>query len=176
MQRSRMLRSGLLIAILALSACGGYERDISLRSFRSNSGGPDEFSIIPRKTLEAPDDFSSLPEPTPGGANITDLTPNADAVTALGGRASALALTGVPASDGAIVNHASRYGVPADIRASLAAEDEEFRRRKSRFTKIRIVRTDRYNQVYKRQALDPYRETRRFRRAGINTPTSPPGN
>jgi len=176
MQGSRMLRATMLIGVLALSACGGYERDISLRSFRSNSGGPDEFNVIPGKALVAPDNFSNLPAPTPGGGNLTDQNPNADAVVALGGRASALELTGVPASDGAIVRHASRYGVPADIRASLAAEDEDFRRRKSRFTKIRIARVDRYNQVYKRQSLDPYREIRRFRRMGVRTPTSPPGN
>ncbi|MDQ7070610.1 MAG: DUF3035 domain-containing protein [Rhodobacterales bacterium] len=176
MQGNRMLRATILMAVMTLAACGGYERDITLRSFKSNSGGPDEFTIIPGKTLEAPDDFASLPVPTPGGTNLTDQTPNADAIVALGGRASALELRGVPASDGAIVNHASRYGVPADIRTSLATEDEEFRRRKSRFTKFRIARVDRYNQVYKRQSLDPFRETRRFRRMGVRTPTSPPSN
>lgn len=176
MQGNRMLRATILMVIMTLSACGGYERDITLRSFQSNSGGPDEFTIIPNKALVAPDDFASLPVPTPGGVNLTDTNPKADAIVALGGRASALELHGVPAADGAIVNHASRYGVPAGIRASLSAEDEDFRRRKSRFTKFRIARVDRYNQVYKRQSLDAYREISRFRRMGVRTPTSPPRN
>lgn len=163
-----------LMAALALSGCGGYERDITLRSFHNNSGGPNEFTILPSKNLTAPTDFSNLPAPTPGASNLTDQNPKADAIVALGGRASALVPSGVSARDGAMVRHTSRYGVPGDIRASLAAEDEDFRRRRSRFTKIRIARVDRYNQTYKRQSLDAFAEIRRFRRLGVRTPTSPP--
>lgn len=48
--------------------------------------GPDEFLILPGKTLRAPTSFSNLPEPTPGAGNLTDPTPLGDAKRALGGR------------------------------------------------------------------------------------------
>ncbi|SEP96644.1 DUF3035 domain-containing protein [Thalassovita taeanensis] len=171
----RMPRALILIACVVLSACSGDGRDIRLRDMRSFSDGPDEFSILPNKALEAPADYAALPVPTPGGTNLTDRNPLGDAVAALGGKPSALIASGVPASDAALVSHASRSGVSADIRPTLVVEDEEFRRRKSRFTRIRLVRVDRYNDVYKRQSLDAHDEVDRFRRVGITTPSAPPG-
>lgn len=164
----------ILIAALGLSACGGYERDIGLRDMYSGSNGPDEFGILPGKALQAPDNFAALPVPTPGGANLTDQNPRGDAIAVLGGKPERLVPNGIPTSDGALVRHASRRGVDPAIRESLATEDEAFRRRKSRFTRIRIAKTDRYNDVYKRQTLNSRNEWNRFRRAGVRTPTAPP--
>jgi hypothetical protein len=82
----------------------------------------------------------------------------------------------VPASDAALVTYASRNGVPQDVRETLAAEDETFRKRRGRLTQIRLFPTDRYNQVYRRESIDPFVEERRFRRAGVSTPTNPPLN
>ncbi|CUH63311.1 hypothetical protein TG4357_00596 [Thalassovita gelatinovora] len=170
-----MPRAWLLIAGLVLAACSGEERDISLRDLRSFTDGPDEFSIIPGKELQAPKDYSALPTPTPGGSNLTDQDPIGDGIAALGGRASARQLgTGIPAADGALVTHASRKGVPSDIRESLAAEDEDFRRRKSRFTKIRIVKVDRYSEAYQREKLNAHAVQEWWRRRGVATPTAPP--
>ncbi|WP_372610123.1 DUF3035 domain-containing protein [Aquicoccus sp.] len=167
----------LMISALGLSACGGNERDITLRDMRSATPGPDEFSVLPTKPLEAPPERGDLPTPTPGAANLVDQNPRADGVAALGGRPERLSPGDVPASDGALVRHAGRNGVPANIREELAAVDEDFRRRKSRFTRIRIVPTDRYNQVYRGQTLNPRAEAERFRRAtGVRTPTYPPPN
>lgn len=145
-----------------------------LRQIESASLGPDEFMILPSKPLTAPADYEVLPAPTPGGANLVDQNPNADAIVALGGRASALELTGVPSSDGTLVAQASRYGVPANTRATIAAEDAKFRKRQGRLSSIKLFPVDRYSQAYRKQILDPYTESRRFRGAGFPTPSSPP--
>ncbi|THH36751.1 DUF3035 domain-containing protein [Aliishimia ponticola] len=166
----RLFQIGLiLVAMTLVSAC----ENKSLRELARPSDGPDEFKITPGKPLQAPEDLSSLPEPTPGGANRTDQYPLQDSAIALGGRRAAD--TGViPGADGAVVNYASRFGREAAIRQELAVADEDFRRRRGRFTQIRIVREDIYNNVYRRQALDAKAEQRRWRRAGAKTPSAPP--
>ena len=167
----------LMMASFGLAGCAGYERDITLRDIGPAGPGPDEFSIIPGKPLEEPPSFSELPVPTPGAANLTDQNPKADGIAALGGRPDRLQAQGVPGGDAALVRHASRNGVDPNIRETLAAQDEDYRRRKSRFTKFRIVRQDLYNKVYKRETLNARREMNRYRRStGVRTPTAPPPN
>jgi hypothetical protein len=171
----RLPHGMILVAILALSACSRPEGELNLRNLRSVGAGPDEFSVLPGKPLEMPTQLSSLPEPTPGGANLTDQNPLADGVAALGGRPGALVPQGIAASDAALVQHAARNGVAADIRPTLAAEDAAFQRDRSRFTRWRIFRdVDRYHEVYSGEMTDPYAELRRFRRLGVATPSAPP--
>lgn len=160
----------ILIGTVAVSGCA----DKGLRRLESAGPGPDEFLVLPTKPLTAPKDYDVLPAPTPGGSNLVDQNPKADAVVALGGRASALEVQGVPASDGALVAQASRYGVPANTRVALAEEDAAFRKRQGRLSSIRLFKVDRYEQAYRRQKIEPFSETRRFRNAGASTPTSPP--
>lgn len=169
-----MRRFTILALVMLVGACG--ERNIQLKDIRSFTGGPDEFLVLPGKPLEEPPSFTALPTPTPGAANRTDQNPQADAVAALGGRPERLAASGVAAQDAALVAAASRNGVSADVRATLATEDEAFRRQQSRFTRIRLVRVDRYNQAYRSQSLRPYEELSRWRRAGAPTPSAPPEN
>lgn len=166
----RSLTLILLASTLAVTACskGG------MRGIRAPGSGPDEFAISPAKPLTAPKDYASLPPPTPGGSNLTDPTPQADAVVALGGRASALDVTGVAASDGALVAAASRYGVPENVRTVVAEEDADYRKRRGRFTSIRLFKVDRYAQVYRPQTLDAGDQTALWRRAGAATPSAPP--
>ncbi|MCF3592600.1 DUF3035 domain-containing protein [Rhodobacteraceae bacterium LMO-12] len=174
------MRKRILILILAatgLAGCAGYERDITLRNLQAPGNGPDEFSILPGKPLEQPKSFTELPAPTPGATNLTDRNPKADGIAALGGRPERLTPQGVPGSDGALVRHASRNGVDPTVRETLAAQDEDFRRRQSRFTKLRIARQDLYNKVYKRETLNARREMNRYRRStGVRTPSAPPPN
>ena len=99
----------------------------------------------------------------------------ADAAAALGGRRGD-PNAGIPSRDGAIVAHASRFGVTPNVRAELAAKDAAFRKSKLRFTKIKILREDIYNEAYKRQTLDPNEIARLYRNSGIATPTAPPSN
>lgn len=151
---SHMLKTALcLVALSALVACGQPGERIPNRV----KTGPDEFSIVPNKPLQEPESYSVLPAPTPGGANLTDATPKADAIVALGGR--------VPTGgvDGGIVTYASRYGVDPTIRAELSKADE--RRRTGR---------GRYERAYKRFALDAYAEWQRLRALGIVVPSAPP--
>lgn len=157
------------LMMVALTACAS---DRGLRDLRSNGGGPDEFRVLPVNPLTLPDDITNLPTPTPGGSNITDPVPNADAVAVLGGNPTALIPSGVPAGDGALVTAVSRNGVDPSIRQTLASEDAAFRNRQSRFGFFRG--RDRYFQAYARQALDAYAELQRFRNAGVATPTAPP--
>lgn len=160
-----------LIALLplALAACA----NTGLRDIRPTGDGPDEFMIQPSKPLEAPASYAELPLPTPGAANLTDRDALSEGLAAFGGQRD-LGNGGIPASDGALVQHASRMGVAPNIRADLAETDAAFRKRQARFTQYRIVPVDRYNQAYRRQTLDADSEAAKWRRAGARTPSYPP--
>jgi len=158
-----------LLMVVGLAACAN---DRGLRDLRTNGGGPDEFSVLPVNPLIMPSDTANLPIPTPGGTNITDPTPNADAVAVLGGSPSALIPNGIPAGDAALLNAAGRHGVDPAIRGTLASEDAAFRSRRSRLSIF--GGRDRYFGAYAGQALDAYAELERFRAAGIATPSAPP--
>ena len=159
-----------LIGIIVLAAC----ENKGLRQIQSRGNGPDEFIILPARPLEQPDNFAALPTPTPGGANRTDQRPLDDSVAQLGGKRGSP--TGaIPGGDAALVNHASRYGREANIRATLASADAEFRKRQGRLTQIRLFQTDSYAQAYRNEAINAGVVASQFSRAGIPTPTAPPG-
>lgn len=167
------MRKFALLFVLPVLVAGCA--NIGLRDLRSDSEGPDEFGIQPVGALEQPASFSQLPTPTPGGSNRTDRSAIAEGTKAFGGNVGDPNAP-VPARDGALVRHASRLGVASDIRENLAATDADFRRRKARLTQYRIVPVDRYNQAYRREALDAQAEQRRWRGAGARTPSAPPAN
>lgn len=167
MHVSRLLILGL---VLGLAACSNN----GLRSNVSSGEGPDEFSIIPGKTLAQPKDYAALPAPTPGDVNRTDLDPIGDAMVALGGKAQPRANTGeIGRNDGALVNYASRQGRTADVRQATAAEDAEFRKKRGRFTGIRFSKKGLYEKVYEPQQVDSYETWWLWRRAGARTPAAP---
>lgn len=161
--------AAFILIPLVLSACANQ----GLRDLRSSSSGPDEFMIQPVKPLEAPANYSELPPPTPGQANLTDRSALAEGAAAFGGQLGSVN-AGVPASDAALIQQASRLGVTGGIRGILAETDAKFRKRKARFTQYRIVPVDRYNQAYRREALNARNEAARWQRAGARTPTVPP--
>ena len=97
----RLAHGMILVAILAVTACSRPQGDLNLRNLANPAAGPDEFSVLPGKPLEMPQQ-TVLPTPTPGGSNLTDQNPLADGVAALGGRPGALSPQGVAASDAAI--------------------------------------------------------------------------
>ncbi len=161
----------LTVAGLLLAGCAPGDR--GLRSFEAGAG-PDEFSVLPQRELTLPESLSALPPPTPGGTNITDPTPRADAIAALGGRPAAARAGGVPAADAALVAAAGRNGVDPTIRAELAEADRAFRERRARFSLFGGAGEERYFRAYAPFALDARAELRRFRNMGVATPTAPP--
>ena len=161
-----------IFGALVLAACSAGDRP--LHDMRSSSGGPDEFSVMPVAALELPDTFT-LPTPTPGASNRTDADPKGDAIEALGGRRASQSAGGIPTADAALVARASRNGVTANIRETLATEDAQFRQTRKRFSLFGgLFSRSRYFKAYAAQALDAYAELQRFRNLGIATPTAPP--
>ena len=162
----RIILVGLAGAMLG--ACVGG--DNGLRRFNDGEG-PDEFSVQPAQPLVIPGELSL---PVPGGANRADADPSDQAILALGGSPAEQSAGGVPTGDAAIVSYVSRNGVPADIRATVAAEDQAFRDRNRARTFFNWLGRDRYFQAYSGQALDAFAELSRFRAAGVEVPTAPP--
>jgi len=163
-----------LAAVLVLSACGGGDKDPILMNLRSTGPGPDEFSIVPGKPLEMPKDLAALPAPTPGGSNIADPTPEADAVAALGGNPDRLKRSGTPAADGALIASASRFGTSPTIRGQLASEDLEWRRDHNGRLLEKLFDVNVYYRAYAKMSLDQEAELERWRKLGLRTPSAPP--
>jgi hypothetical protein len=161
-----------IAAALLLAACGGGDKAPNLMNVRAPGNGPDEFAILPPKPLEMPETLAALPPPTLGGANRTDPTPKADAIIALGGNPNTS--TTVPAADGALLAYATRSGISADIRTTLATEDLAFRRDNNGRLLERLFNVNVYYRAYEDQSLDQHAELARWRRAGARTPSAPP--
>ncbi len=155
------------LALVVLAACG--RGDPTLLNLRQDGDGPDEFSVLPSRPLEMPQDLAALPTPTLGGGNLADPDPEADIAAALGGNVNRAS-----AGSQALVGHATRFGVSAGIRETLAAEDLEFRRRNDGRLLERIFAVNVYFRAYREQSLDQYLELERMRAAGIRTPAAPP--
>ena len=173
MQAGKGAMAVAMAAMLALTACGG-DKVPNLMNLRSATNGPDEFGILPPKALELPEDLTALPEPTLGGINRTDPTPNADAIVALGGNPKAAG--GIPAGDAALVRHAARSGTTAGIRETLSAEDLEWRRKHDGRLLERIFNVNVYFKAYKKQSLDQQADLLKWRKRGLRTPSAPPAN
>ncbi|SMO70639.1 DUF3035 domain-containing protein [Paracoccus laeviglucosivorans] len=161
----------LTTTMLLLAACS---TDPHLMNTASSGDGPDEFAIVPTKPLSMPTDLNVLPAPTPGGGNITDATPQADAVAALGGNPGQLAAQGVGAADGALLAYTSRLGRDAGIRQITAQEDLEWRSRHSRRALEILARTNVYYRAYEDMTLDSWTEADRWRPTGVQVPSNPP--
>lgn len=155
------VKSGFaLVLVISISACAGGG---TVEGVNGAGDGPDEFSVLPGKPLQSPKDFTNLPVPTPGGQNLTDPTPKADAFAALGGRRSAVTRS---TTDAALLAYAGRYGVASDIRADLAPRNPNRRQRGGFLGRLLSGAGG--------QLLDKYRELERLRAAGVPTPSAPP--
>jgi hypothetical protein len=161
-----------LAAAVLLSACGGGDKAPNLFNLEQPGNGPDEFAILPPRPLQLPENLAELPAPTPGGANLTDPTPNADAIVALGGNPGAAG--GIPSGDAALVSHAGRLGVAPNIRGQLAAEDLDFRSDNQGRVLERLFNVNVYYKAYEEQSLDQQAELAFWRSRGARTPSAPP--
>ena len=164
--------------MLSLSACGGVfggkEKAPKLMNLRSQTRSPDEFSILPTKPLQMPESLAELPAPTPGGRNITDPTPEADAVAALGGNPAALDQQTIAAANTGLVSYTGRFGRTAGIRQTLASEDLDWRRRHDGRLLERMFGTNVYYRAYKPMTLDQYAELEYWRARGVRNVGAPP--
>lgn len=170
-----VIRTVVICAVaVALAGCD-TSRGIG-RALASNSGGdgPDEFSILPTKPLEMPDNLEDLPEPEPGARNLVDPLPEQDAVAALGGRPALLDSTQTRAGEGALLAATTRRGTASNIREVLADEDAEIRDRNGPRLLERWFGTDTYFRTYENQTLEARVENDRLRRRGVRTPSVPP--
>lgn len=157
----------LALAVL-LAGCADRDNPAGLMNLRPQHEGPDEFAIMPTKPLEMPQDFSALPTPVPGAANLVDRNPRDEAVIALGGR------PGAGSTDGALVAAAGRHGTSAGIREELAADDAAFRARQRPKLLERLFGRSSYHSAYGRDTTAPDAELDLWRRAGARTPAVPP--
>ena len=142
-----------LVLLTAISGCDRRPSDgRGLLERLSNRGGPDELATVPQKPLEAPSDFSALPEPTPGTANRADLTPDIDIV---------VALTGSPPRNAGAAAGDAAFVASILARAGSAPDDG--------FNLLGLFggRTD---------FLDARAELARLRALGVRTPAAPPAN
>lgn len=167
----RMRATVLSMTILTVAACS---TDPQLMNISHGQRGPDEFAILPTRALQMPPSLNELPVPTPGGANITDPSPQADAIAALGGNPAHLNSTGVGAADGALVAHTGRFGRDGAIRQTVAQEDVAWRSRHSRRALEVMARTNVYYRAYQPMTLDSWAELERWRPTGAVLPSAPP--
>lgn len=158
----------VLLGALVLAGCGGKEGSRSLTLVGRNDG-PNEFSLVPAKPLQQPQDLTVLPEPTPGGFNRTDRAPRAEAIAALGGDQNVLAGP-IPAADSALLANATRFGVDANIRRDLARDDAEYMRQPRGIWRRRGVSPEQYLDAYDFMALDQATMNHLSRRVGTRTP------
>ncbi len=165
MRAARSVIGGM--TLLALCACATGEP--RLMHLRNPDPGPDEFAILPPKALTLPEDVKTLPAPTLGGTNLTDPTPEADAILALGGNPAA----GVSGNAG-LTGYAGRYGTDPAIRAELAANDLELRRNNRGRVLERLFNVNSYFRAYSGESLDKEAELARWRARGVRTPSAPP--
>ncbi len=127
------------VALMALAGCS--DKEPTLMNVRASGNGPDEFAILPPKPLQLPENLVELPQPTPGGFNRTDPTPNDDAIVAMGGKRA-----GRPWHRGAgscIAGTGPALWRRCGIRQVLAAEDLEYRRKNDGRLLERLVQRER---------------------------------
>jgi len=157
------------VGLVLLSACDSEPKLMNIRT-----DAPDEFSVLPTRPLEAPEDYTALPEPDRGGINLADPQPKADAVAALGGNPDRVARGQIFAGEQTLLSYTSRYGVPGDIRDTLAAEDLEWRKQNNGKLLERLFNVNVYFESYAAMALDQHLELERLRDKGVWTPSAPP--
>ena len=164
--------AGVLAGCSPFGGGGGDAEIPNLLRFK-NTGRPDDLSTVTTKPLVFPDLDVGLRPPARSGKNLADRDASDEIIRTLGGTVPEKSAA-PPARDRELVAYAARYGYDPQIRDRLEAEDLEFRRRNDGRLLERVFRVNVYHQAYEPQALDPYAELTRLRRANIRTPAAPP--
>lgn len=158
---------------VSITACGSGNSVFDKNgNFKIKDAGPDEFSIIPTKPLEIPEDTVTLPEPTLGSKNRVDVEPELDAIVALGGKPERLESDLIANDEQALIAAASRNGVSGNIREQIAADAKVVERKKRPNVFQRIIGHTSRVKAFESEAIDPSAETHRLRRQGVRTPSA----
>jgi hypothetical protein len=161
-------RAIVVVAPLALSACasgGGLAGALRASGVTST---PDEFMVLPTRPLEMPENFTTLPPPTPGATNRVDYRPHVEAIAGLTGA------PGAPGNaDGTVLVAQSGARQPG-IRQTLAVEDVEWRSTHRGLLIPRLIAKDEDAVTYQPMILDSGAEFERLRAAGVEQPAAPP--
>jgi hypothetical protein len=164
-----------LSLVVILSACGGEPVLGKNGNFRLKDAGPDEFAVLPTKELVFPEDYATLPEPTLGSRSRAEITPQRDAIAALGGKPEQLDSDRIGSGEQPLITAASRFGVSSDIRETLAVEGKAYsKRNRARFYDKWFYNDKAYLKRYKAQSLDAHNELSRLRSIGVRTPSTGP--
>lgn len=133
---------------------------------------PDEFSVITKRPLEMPQDFSALPTPEPGKPSTRDPDPIADARAALSFQPvpAATGRVGTPvtpsASEAVLLSNVG--SVDPNIRSTLAAEKAEYDSEQDLYVLDRLFPSFREARgAVEPEAIDPEAERLRLLEAGI---------
>ncbi|MBC6442281.1 MAG: DUF3035 domain-containing protein [Rhodobacteraceae bacterium] len=164
-----------MLIVLTLAACD-TSQGIG-RLFATNiaqADGPDEFSILPTKPLEQPENYTELPIPQAGGPNLVDSQPEQDAVAALGGNPSSLTSTVIRPGEGTLLAVAERRGRDTGIREVLTREDADWRANRQPRLLERWFGTDTYFRTYENQTIQARSVAEHLRHSGVRVPVAPP--
>ena len=160
-----------LFAMLLVS-CGG--NDPNLLTLRNSGNGPDEFALVTLREIEMPSDFSTLPAPTLGGPNLTDINPQEDVITALGG---VLQVTDDNFRNDKFLEEAvSRFGLVDNIKDELSLADRKFRDENKGLLLERLVDMNVYYRAYSSMTLDSIKEMDRLTKLGVKILARPPNS
>lgn len=158
-----------LFAMLLVS-CG--DNDPNLLTLRNHGNGPDEFALVTLREIEMPSDFSTLPAPTLGGSNLTDINPQEDVITALGG---VVQLTNDTfGNDKSLEEAITRFGLIDNIKDELSLADKKFRKENKGLFLERLIDMNVYFRAYSSMTLDSKKEMDRLSELGVKILARPP--
>ena len=154
-----------------ITSCG--PSDPNLFSLKNYGEGPDEFALVTLREIQMPESFSTLPVPTLGCSNLTDVNPQEDVILALGGSLSAK--NGNKHKDDKLFEDtASRFGLNENIREELLSEDREFRLKNRGLLFERLASMNVYFKAYSSMTLDSEEELARLNKLGVKILANPP--
>ncbi|TAL00550.1 MAG: DUF3035 domain-containing protein [Rhodospirillaceae bacterium] len=150
--------TGVIVAALALSACGGAKRALGLQKT-----APDEFAVVNHGPLVMPPDYDLRP-PVPGADRPQELPASEQARAVLLGRAKleALRSQGLSKGEVGLLAKAGTDQVLPNVRDSLNKESSVFANEQKSFTDRLLFWRDSDASPDVAATLDPAAEQRRL--------------
>lgn len=111
------------VALLALSGCSGVKDSLGL-----TKDSPDEFLVVKNAPLEMPPQLT-LPQPRPGAPRPQEMTPTAQAATAVFGDSKLPAATEQSSTEAALLQRAGADQADPNIRHVVEKESQDLAKR-----------------------------------------------